>query len=173
MKNLDLDADLVEKGRRVELLLLDCDGVLTDGLLYFSSAGEAMKAFHVHDGQGIASWHGAGFRAGIVTGRNSSIARSRSEELGIEFFLEGVKDKAAALDDLLGKTGLRASQIAYVGDDLADLGALRRVGFPIAVRDCAPELLEVVVYRTSKNGGRGAVREVTELLLRLKGIRLT
>jgi 3-deoxy-D-manno-octulosonate 8-phosphate phosphatase (KDO 8-P phosphatase) len=168
---MDIEAyreEVLAAARRVELLLIDCDGVLTDGSLYFSSAGEAMKAFHVHDGHGIVSWHRAGYRSGIITGRNSPIARARAEELGMEFFLESVNDKAAALDDLIGKTELSASQIAYVGDDIADLSAMRRVGFPVAVNNCAAELLEVAAFVTSKNGGCGAVREVTDLLLHAK-----
>ncbi len=163
-----LGPDIIAAARRVELLVLDCDGVLTDGRLYFSSEGEAMKSFHVHDGQGIVSWQHAGFRTGIITGRTSPIARARAEELGIEFFLESVKDKAAALDDLIGKTGLSASQIAYVGDDLADLGPMRRVGFPVAVNNSVAELLDVAALVTSKNGGFGAVREVVDLLLKAK-----
>jgi 3-deoxy-D-manno-octulosonate 8-phosphate phosphatase (KDO 8-P phosphatase) len=166
----NLGEDLMAAARKVELLVLDCDGVLTDGRLYFSTDGEAMKAFHVHDGQGIANWHRAGFRTAIVTGRNSPIARARAEELGIEFFLDGVSDKAAALDDLIGKTELSAAQIAYVGDDLADLGPMRRVGFPVAVNNCIAGLVSAAAFVTSKNGGFGAVREVTDLLLQAKAV---
>lgn len=162
---------LTRAAEKIELLVLDCDGVLTDGRLYFSSRGEELKSFHVRDGQGIVSWQAAGFKTAIITGRNSDIARRRAEELNIEFFLDGVKDKAAALDDLIGKTGVGANQIAYVGDDLADLGPMKRVGLPVAVCDSARELVEVAAYITSKNGGMGAVREVVDLVLEAKAGR--
>lgn len=161
----ELDQEIRKAAAKVELLVLDCDGVLTDGRLYFSSEGEAMKAFHVHDGQGIAEWHRAGYRTAIITGRTSPIAKARAEELGIEFFMDNAGDKAAALDDLIGKVGVEADRIAFVGDDVTDLGPMKRVGFPVAVRDCLEELSSVCVFRTSKRGGRGAVREVTDLLL--------
>jgi len=165
MNRSQLSPEVLAAARRVELLLLDCDGVLTDGRLYFSPEGEALKAFHVHDGQGIRNWQRAGFRTGIITGRQSPIARIRAEELGIEFFMEKVSDKAAALDDLMGATELSASQIAFVGDDIADLGPMKRVGFPVAVEGCTPELEEIAVYKTRLAGGFGAVREVVDLLL--------
>ena len=165
MDRTQLSPEVLRAAKRVELLLLDCDGVLTDGRLYFSSKGEAMKSFHVHDGQGIKNWQRAGFRTGIITGRESPIARARAEELGVEFFLEKVSDKAAALDDLMGATELSASQIAFVGDDIADLGPMKRVGFPVAVAQCAPELDEVALYKTLRHGGAGAIREVVDLLL--------
>ena len=161
----DIKEEIIKAASKVELLVLDCDGVLTDGRLYFSADGEAMKAFHVHDGQGIAEWHRAGFRTAIITGRVGPIARARAEELGIEFFLDGVGDKAAALDDLIGKTGVEADRIAVVGDDVTDAGPMKRAGFPVAVRDCTDDLLDICLYQTTKKGGRGAVREVTDLLL--------
>lgn len=160
--------ELRRAAAKVELLVLDCDGVMTDGRLHFSSRGEEMKSFHVRDGQGIVSWQAAGFKTAIITGRNSDIARRRAEELSVEFFQDGVRDKAAALDDLIGKTGVGANQIAYVGDDLADLGPMKRVGLPVAVSDCARELVEVAAYITSKNGGMGAVREVVDMVLEAK-----
>lgn len=167
LREMSMD-ELRRSAGRVELLVLDCDGVMTDGRLYFSSKGEEMKSFHVRDGQGIVSWQAAGFKTAVITGRNSDIARRRAEELSIEFFLDGVKDKAAALDDLIGKTGVGADQIVYIGDDLADVGPMKRVGLPVAVRDCARELLEIAAYVTSKNGGKGAVREVVDLVLEAK-----
>lgn len=158
-------SDIVRRAARIELLLLDCDGVLTDGRLFFSSEGEAMKAFHVHDGQGISNWHRSGGRTGIVTGRNSAIAKARADELGIEFLLDDVSDKAAAVDDLIAKTGIEAEKIAFVGDDVADLGAMKRSGLPIAVKNSVNEVSSIAAFVTSKNGGLGAVREVTDLLV--------
>ncbi|HUF02983.1 MAG TPA: HAD hydrolase family protein [Aridibacter sp.] len=160
-----IDPAVLRAASRVEFLVLDCDGVLTDGRLYFSEEGESMKAFHVHDGQGIKAWQNAGFRTAVITARRSPIARVRSEELGIEFVIDGVADKAAALDDLMGTTQFVAEQVAYVGDDISDLGPMKRVGFPVAVGNCTEPLKEVALYMTSKAGGLGAVREVTDLLL--------
>jgi 3-deoxy-D-manno-octulosonate 8-phosphate phosphatase (KDO 8-P phosphatase) len=163
-----LNAERLSAASRVELLVLDCDGVLTDGKLYFGPEGEALKSFHVHDGQGIKSWHRAGFRSAVITGRTSPIGAARAAELGVDFFLDDTRDKAAALDDLLGKTGLGAPQVAYVGDDIADLGPMRRAGFAVAVANCVDELRDVAAYVTQKEGGAGAVREAVELLLHAK-----
>lgn len=163
-----LHAEDLKAAARIELLVLDCDGVLTDGCLYFGPEGEALKAFHVQDGQGIKEWQRAGFTAAIVTGRHSPIARARAEELGIDLFMDAVEDKAAALDDLIGKTGVSASQVAFVGDDVADLAPMRRVGLAVAVANCVDDLRDVAAYVTQKHGGRGAVREVVELLLHAK-----
>lgn len=160
-----LDPAVLRAAARVELLVLDCDGVLTDGRLYFSADGEALKAFHVHDGQGIKSWQAGGFRTAVITARKSMIARVRAEELGVEFVIDGVDDKAAALDDLMGTTQIGAEQIAYVGDDVNDLGPMKRVGFPVAVGNCTEQLRTAALYITLKTGGYGAVREVTDLLL--------
>ncbi|MCO6511903.1 MAG: HAD hydrolase family protein [Aridibacter famidurans] len=168
IQNSEIEPAVIHAASRIELLVLDCDGVLTDGRLYFSSEGEAMKAFHVHDGQGIKMWQKAGFRAAVITARRSPIAKARAEELGIEFVMDGVADKSAALDDLMGTTRFGAEQIAYVGDDISDLGPLKRVGFPVAVANCADALRGSVLYITSRTGGFGAVREVTDLLLLAK-----
>lgn len=167
-ENLNIDPAVLRAASRVELLVLDCDGVLTDGRLYFSAEGEAMKTFHVHDGQGIKLWQKAGFRTAVITARRSPIARARGEELGIEFVMDGVADKSAALDDLMGTTQLGAEQIAYIGDDISDLGPLKRVGFPVAVANCSDALRGSALYITSRTGGFGAVREVTDLLLSAK-----
>lgn len=163
-----LNADRLRAASRVELLVLDCDGVLTDGTLFLGPDGEMMKAFHVQDGQGIKSWHQAGFRTAIITGRRSPIAAARAHELDIEFFVDEAADKAASLDDLLGKTGLNASQVCFVGDDVADLLPMRRIGFPVAVCNCVDELRDVAAYVTIRSGGKGAVREVVELLVHAK-----
>lgn len=149
----------------MELLVVDCDGVLTDGKLYFGTGGEMMKAFSVLDGYGLDQWRRAGHEAAIITGRTSPIASARANELGIHHFRDAIPDKAAALDDLMEVTGFSAGQIAFVGDDLPDLGALKRAGFPVAVANARPELRAVASYITQAEGGFGAVREVTDLLL--------
>lgn len=162
--------NVIAAARRVELLLMDCDGVLTDGRLYLSAGGEAFKVFHTRDGQGIADWHSAGFHTGIVTGRRSEILDLRAEELGIGILKQGVSDKSAELDAILHSFGLSSAQTAFIGDDIQDLALMRRIGFPAAVADAVPEVLEFAEYVTVRKGGDGAVREVTDLLLRARQI---
>jgi 3-deoxy-D-manno-octulosonate 8-phosphate phosphatase (KDO 8-P phosphatase) len=148
---------------------MDCDGVLTDGRLYFSASGEEMKVFHVRDGQGIVLWHKAGFRSGIITGRDSeNILKIRADELGMHFLRVRSEDKIKDLEAILSEAGLSAGETAYIGDDVGDLPLLRCVGLPIAVADAVPEVIAAAAYVTKANGGYGAVREVIDLLLNAK-----
>jgi len=144
---------------------MDCDGVLTDGRLYFGSDGEALKAFHARDGQGIVDWHKAGFRSGIISGRNSPIVALRAAQLGIEFVKQGRPDKTAALDEILMVAGVTADEVAFIGDDSPDIQVFERVGLAIAVGDALDEVKAAAHYTTKLNGGHGAVREVIEILL--------
>jgi 3-deoxy-D-manno-octulosonate 8-phosphate phosphatase (KDO 8-P phosphatase) len=158
-----------ELASKIELLLMDCDGVLTDGRLYFSPAGEEMKVFHVRDGQGIVLWHKAGFLSGIITGRDSeNILKIRADELGMRFLRVRSEEKINDFESILGETGLSAEQTAYIGDDIGDLPLLRLVGLPIAVADAVPDVTLAAEYVTKANGGYGAVREVIDLLLNAK-----
>ena len=169
MNNKKLTDDILARARKVKLLLMDCDGVLTDGRLYFTERGEEMKVFHVRDGQGIVNWHAAGFRSGIISGRDAgSIIRRRSEELGIEFVRVASPDKTKDLTDILKLAGLSPEETAFVGDDIGDVDLMRSVGFPVAVGDAVDQCLEAAVYVTKANGGFGAIREVTDLLLSSK-----
>ncbi|MCC7309407.1 MAG: HAD-IIIA family hydrolase [Acidobacteria bacterium] len=165
-----MDDDLIkQRAFRIKLLLMDCDGVLTDGRLYFSANGEVMKVFHVRDGQGIASWHKAGFRSGIITGRDAEdILRQRANDLGIDFLNVRSNDKVRDLESILAAADVSAEETAYVGDDLADVPVMKRVGFPVAVADAVPEVIAAAAYVTKANGGYGAVREVVDLLLATK-----
>ncbi len=148
---------------------MDCDGVLTDGRLYFSSTGEAMKVFDVRDGQGIVSWHQAGFKSGIISGRGASeIIQRRAEELGIEFVRTGSSNKVADFEEIISSLGIETMNVAFVGDDVGDIELMKRVGFAVAVADAVPETKAVAKYITEAKGGRGAVREVIDLLLRLE-----
>jgi 3-deoxy-D-manno-octulosonate 8-phosphate phosphatase (KDO 8-P phosphatase) len=150
----------------IKLLLLDCDGVLTDGRLYFSAGGEEMKVFDVRDGQGLVSWHAAGFNSGIISGRKSEIVDLRAEELGIGFVHQGVEDKLTAFLAILSEAYITdPREVAYVGDDIGDIPIMKKVGFPVAVADAVTEVKEVAAYVTSAGGGRGAVREVINLIL--------
>lgn len=166
--------EYLKAASNVELLLLDCDGVLTDGKLYFSASGEAMKAFHVRDGQGIALWHAAGFRSGIITGRDSGgIVEARAAELGMHFVRSASKDKAADLNEILAEAGVTPDQVAFVGDDVGDITIMELAGFPVAVADAVEGVKVAAKFVTKALGGAGAVREVIELLLAEKEKRAT
>ena len=160
--------DVEERSKRVKLLLMDCDGVLTDGRLYFSENGEELKTFHVRDGQGIVSWHRAGFKSGIISGRNSRIVEVRAAELGIEFVRQGVSDKSAVCRELARLAGVDLDEVAFVGDDSPDVELMKAVGFACAVADAVDEVKEAAHFKTKTKGGRGAVREVADLLLAAK-----
>lgn len=154
----------------IRMLVLDVDGVLTDGKIVFTESGELIKAFHVQDGTGIKFWHRAGRQSAVISGRESSTVERRCRELGIEHVYQGMKDKTPALESLLARTKLDLRELAYVGDDLVDLPIMHRVGFPVAVANARPEVREAARYVTRARGGEGAVREVVELLLRRQGL---
>lgn len=154
---------------KIRLLLLDVDGVMTDGRIIYDDRGGEIKAFDVKDGHGIKLLQRAGIRVGIITGRQSPVVDHRASELGIELVYQGAKDKLVPFMDVLLKTGLTAEQVAYVGDDLPDLPILRRVGFAATVADGVAEIRPHVHYVTQCNGGRGAVREICDLLLKETG----
>ncbi len=165
----NLKPEIITAAKRVKLLLMDCDGVLTDGRLYFTESGETMKVFHVRDGQGLALWHSSGFRSGIISGRGAGeIISRRAEELGIDYVRTGSKDKTRDFQEILDSTGLFASETAFIGDDLGDVEIMKIVGLPIAVADSVDDVKSAALYVTTTNGGYGVVREVTDLLLKAK-----
>ncbi|MEQ1603588.1 MAG: HAD hydrolase family protein [Pyrinomonadaceae bacterium] len=157
--------DLKERARKIKLIILDCDGVLTDGRLFYGASGEELKVFNARDGQGIVDWHKAGYRSGIISGRNSPIVELRAKELGIEFVFLGRKEKVSALNELILAAGALREEVAFVGDDSPDAEAFPFVGLAIAVADAHEATKSDAHYVTSKKGGYGAVREVTDLLL--------
>lgn len=164
----NLDKDIIARARKVKLLLMDCDGVLTDGRLYFSDKGETIKVFHVRDGQGLVLWHQAGFRSGIISGRNLDIVKERATELGIHYIKACSLDKAKDFEDILQDAKVNADETAFIGDDIGDISLLKKVGMPVAVADAAEEILPYIIYRTKINGGLGAVREIINFLLLAK-----
>lgn len=155
------------------MLLLDVDGVLTDGRIFFCPDGQGglveSKAFDVTDGAGIALARRAGLKTGIISGRASPVVAARAAELHVEEVHQGVSDKAAVLDEIVQRTGIVPGEIAFVGDEVVDLPAMSRVGFPVAVQNAAGEVRSRAAWVTSRSGGRGAVREVVELILRAQG----
>lgn len=171
MTEPDINIEILERAKKIKLLLMDCDGVLTDGRLYYTDKGEQMKVFHVRDGQGLVSWHRAGFQSGIISGRDAKkILESRATELGLHYIKACSLDKAKDFFDILQTAKVTSEQVAYVGDDIGDACLMGKVGLPIAVADAVPELLSKVVYTTKAKGGHGAIREVTDLLMRAKEI---
>lgn len=163
-----IDKKILEKAAKIKLLLMDCDGVLTDGRLYFTEKGEEMKVFHVRDGQGIVMWHRAGFESGIISGRKSKVLHARATELGMHYIKDDSQNKAKDFDDILQIANVSSDEVAFIGDDLADICLLEKVGFAAAVADAVEELTPHVIYKTKSNGGYAAVREVTDLLLKAK-----
>lgn len=160
-----MDAALLERARRIRLLVLDVDGVLTDGRLHITSRGEETKVFHVRDGSGIVAIQRAGVAVAIISGRDSGAVTRRAEELGIRHVRQGVADKRAALDALLQQLQLTEEALACVGDDTPDLPMLERATLAVAVADAHPTARAAAHWITTSPGGRGAVREVCDLLL--------
>ncbi len=154
---------------RVQLLLLDVDGVLTDGGVTWNNQGIESKTFNIRDGLGIKLWQRAGGRTGIVTGRSSHVVQLRADELGIGIVRQGVADKLETVTGILAETGLGWEQTAFIGDDLPDLAVIARCGVGIAVADAAAEVRAAATVVTSLPGGRGAVREAIERLLKARG----
>ena len=161
--------DLKERALKVRLLVLDVDGVLTDGRLYYTSRGEEIKVFNVKDGFGIKMAQMAGIRVGVIAGRKSKALGKRLEELGIEEAHLGFNEKLPVLEDMLRRLSLNFEHVAFIGDDYVDLPILKRVGFPMVVCDSPEEIKAHALYTTKAKGGEGAVRESIEFLLKLRG----
>lgn len=155
--------------KTISLLLLDVDGVLTSGSVIYNDAGQETQVFNVRDGLGIRMLMEAGIKVGIVTGRRSMALAHRCSNLGIRIVKAGVTDKAAALATILYETGVAAAAVAFVGDDLPDLPIMRRVGIPIAVGDAHDLVQQAAVLTLRSTGGHGAVRELSERILKARG----
>jgi len=159
----------VERAARVKLMIFDVDGVLTDGSLHYGAEGEALKTFNVYDGLGIKLLQESGVQTAIISARVSPQVVKRAADLGIGFLHQGGHDKLTPFNALLEKTGLTAEQVGFIGDDIVDLPILTRVGFAVAVPGGRKEVLARAHHTTVAQGGRGAVREVCELLLHAQG----
>ncbi|MEM7312003.1 MAG: HAD hydrolase family protein [Planctomycetota bacterium] len=152
----------------IEMILSDVDGVLTDGSISFDNEGVEIKTFNVRDGMGITLWQQAGFRFGILTSRNSHIVQVRAAELGIETVRQGSKLKLPVAQELAQTLNLNLDQICYIGDDLSDIAVIKAVGLGVAVADAAEEVRKSADHMTKTVGGRGAVRELIETVLKSK-----
>lgn len=164
------ERDAVEsRAARVRLLLLDCDGVLTDGRITPVEGGEELKSFHTRDGHGLVMLHRAGLRSGIISGRRSKLVELRAADLGISFVRQGALNKVEVFESLLNEAGIEPSHAAYVGDDVVDIPLMRRCALAVAVADATPDTRAAAHYVTQLPGGFGAVREVCELILKAQG----
>jgi len=161
--------DIIERARRVKILILDCDGVLTDGRIIMLPTGDETKVFDVKDGHAIVMLHRAGIRSGIISGRQSAIVRARAQELGIAHLHEMAWVKTEAYEQILAEENLTSDEVCYVGDDVVDIPLLRRAGLAVAVADAVAEVKQFAHLVTARDGGRGAVREVIELILKAQG----
>lgn len=158
-----------ERLKKISLLLLDVDGILTDGRIVFDNNGIETKAFDVKDGHGLKLLQRVGIRVGLITGRQSEVTRHRAKELGIDIVHQGAKEKLIPYRQIMAELALADEQVAYMGDDVIDLPVLRRVGFSATVADACEEVKPYVHYVTNRSGGRGAVREVCDLILKGSG----
>jgi 3-deoxy-D-manno-octulosonate 8-phosphate phosphatase (KDO 8-P phosphatase) len=164
-----MEAAVLERARRVRLLVLDVDGVLTDGRLHITASGEETKVFHVRDGSGLVAVQRAGIAVAIISGRDSGAVSRRAQELGIRHVHQGVTDKRAVLEALLRDLHVPADALACVGDDTPDVPMLEHAGLAVAVADAHPTARAVAHWVTPSAGGHGAVREVCDLLLTAHG----
>jgi 3-deoxy-D-manno-octulosonate 8-phosphate phosphatase (KDO 8-P phosphatase) len=174
MATSKLKASILRRARRIRLLLMDVDGVLTDGRIWLVSwpdgSAHEIKGFSAYDGAGLKMARSVGLRTGLITGRDSSATARRAREAEIEFVYQGRGEKLPAYEEILRKAGLGDEEVAFIGDDLPDLPLLARVGLAVAVANAAPEAKKAAHYVTRASGGDGAVREAIELILKAQGI---
>ncbi len=161
--------EIYDRARNIRVAAFDVDGVLTDGTLYYTDSGEELKAFNVQDGHGMKMLKDSGIALAIITSRSSRAVEARARNLGIDLLFQGVADKLAAFEELLGRCGVGAEACAYAGDDVVDLPVLRRCGLAVVVPDAPALVRSHAHYVTRARGGRGAAREICELILHAQG----
>lgn len=161
---------IFNKARKIKLLILDVDGVLTDGRIYYTNSGEEIKAFNVHDGHGIVMLKESGIKTALISGRKSRSVTIRARELGIQYIYQGIFDKVKVMEKIINREKIKPENVCYIGDDVTDLALLSRAGFSVSVMNGVPEVKSVTDYITTKEGGNGAVREVAEIILKAKGL---
>lgn len=165
----ELKEELKSNAKKVKVLLLDVDGVLTDGRIIYDSRGHDMKFFDVHDGMGVYLLHKAGIPTILITAKGSRAIKPRAKDMRVEAVFADVSPKSSVLDKILARYKITPEEVCFVGDDLVDLCLMKRVGFPVAVFNATREIKQQASYVTLREGGRGAVREVAELILKAKG----
>lgn len=164
-----ISPELEQKAQQIRLLICDVDGVFSDGRIYLGNQGEELKAFHTRDGYGIKALRHAGIEVAVITGRRSEIVQQRMTSLTVPYIYQGQENKVAAFAELRQKLALQASEIAFIGDDLADWAVMQHCGLSVAVHDAHPYLALHADYRCQLPGGFGAVRELCDLLLTCQG----
>jgi 3-deoxy-D-manno-octulosonate 8-phosphate phosphatase (KDO 8-P phosphatase) len=162
-------SELYDRARRLRLVIFDVDGVLTDGSIYLTDGGEEFKAFHAQDGHGMKMLKATGVEQAIVTGRTSRSVALRAQNLGVAILYQGVDDKLAVFEEMLANSGLEPECCAFMGDDVVDLAVMRRCGLAVAVPEAPPLVKSHAHYVTRQSGGRGAVREVCEIIMHAQG----
>ncbi len=163
-------SEVTERARRIQLLVMDVDGVLTTGAITVGPDGQEWKTFYVRDGAALAYWHRMGRRSAILSGRSAEPVFHRAAELGVHRVIQGRLDKARAIRELIAAEAVSPEQTCFIGDDLPDLKAMHEVGLAVAVADAVPEVRAAAHHVTASPGGRGAVRELVEFLLRAQGL---
>jgi 3-deoxy-D-manno-octulosonate 8-phosphate phosphatase (KDO 8-P phosphatase) len=161
--------ELKSRFRKIKLLLLDVDGVLTDGRIIYDSRGRDSKFFDVHDGLGVYVLHKSGIRTVLITAKSSKTISPRAKDMRVAEVFADIFPKTAVLDKILKKYRVALDELCFIGDDLVDLSLMRKVGLPIAVANASSDIKEAAAYITNRKGGRGAVREVAELILKSQG----
>lgn len=164
-----MEESLLEKAKKIKLLLLDVDGVLTDGKIVYDSGGRDLKFFDVHDGLGVYLLKKAGIPTVLITARGSKAIKPRARDMRVEAIFSDISPKSAVIDKILKRFKVSLDEICFVGDDLVDLCLMKKVGFAIAVFNACPEIKTLAHYITLREGGRGAIREVVEIILKAKG----
>ena len=161
--------DIIEKAKKLKLLILDVDGVLTDGRLFFDDKGKEYKCFHARDGHGIKLLRQTGVEVAVISGRKSNSVALRMKTLGVEYVYQGHENKIAAFNEIIQSLSIQPEQAAHVGDDLLDLPIMKRVGLSIAVNDANEPVKEYADWCTKTPGGRGAVREICDFIMQSQG----
>ena len=167
---LKLAPEVVQRASRVSLLLLDVDGVLTDGRIIYAEYGDELKCFDVQDGAGLVFWNRVGLKSAIITARTSRLVKRRAKEMRVDFLAQGCLLKLPFYERMLKRFRVTDEQVCAVGDDLMELPILRRVGLAVAVPNAVDDVKQVSHYLTQQAGGHGAVREVVDLILKAKGL---
>jgi 3-deoxy-D-manno-octulosonate 8-phosphate phosphatase (KDO 8-P phosphatase) len=163
-------AEIERRAARIKLVLMDCDGVLTDGRITLLGDGDEEKSFHTRDGHGIVLLHRAGLQTGIISGRKSSLVERRARELGMKYVRQGTWNKVQDFEDVLKEADVDEKEVAFIGDDVTDAPLMRRSELAVAVADATAETKQSAHYITQLPGGFGAVREVCELVLKAQGL---
>jgi 3-deoxy-D-manno-octulosonate 8-phosphate phosphatase (KDO 8-P phosphatase) len=164
-----MQKDVKEKAKKIKMILMDVDGVMTDGKIIFGNNGVEAKQFDAKDGVGIKIAQRLGIQFGLITGRSSEAVARRAEELAIEEVHQGQKQKIKPYEDILNRHSLKDEEVCFIGDDVVDVPIMRRVGFPVAVADAHPDIIPFAVHTTACRGGQGAIREVIDLIIKAQG----